>query len=144
MTQVMYFLPKVHKNLLKVRPIVSCSGGPASRASDYIDSLLQPHMVKTEPYVRNSTDVIHRLKELDLPAASMLAILDIKSLYTNISHHLVIESFHGRFTCSSHPRFVFLLDLLKFGLTCMNNTFQFDGRSVALQWVLSWPRPLPL
>ena len=42
--QTMYFLPKVHKSPIKVRPIVSCSGGPIARASKYLDALLQPHV----------------------------------------------------------------------------------------------------
>ena len=46
--------------------------------------------------------------------------LDIEFLYTNISHRLASETFSRRI--STHPKFVLLLDLLKFVLT--NNVFQ--------------------
>ena len=123
-TQVIYFLPKIHKDPLRVRPIVSSSGGPTSRVSGYLDTLLQPHAVSPESYIKNSSDIICYLQHLEVPESSLLASLDIESLYTNISHKMAITSFTKRF--SSHPKCVFLLDLLKFVL--YNNTFHFDGK----------------
>ena len=122
--QTIYFLPKVHKTPTKLRPIVSCSGGPTERASRYLDALLQPHAKRVDSYVGNSTEVVNRLRDLTLPNHVALASLDVESLYTNISHELAIRTFTRRF--QSHPRFVFLLDLLKFVLT--NNVFTFDGQ----------------
>ena len=45
-TQRIYFLPKVHKNLLKLRLIVSCTNGPTQKASLFSDKILQPEMKK--------------------------------------------------------------------------------------------------
>ena len=43
-TQTIYFLPKIHKNPVKVRPIVSCTNGPTYTASAYLDRLTAtPH-----------------------------------------------------------------------------------------------------
>ena len=36
-TQTIYFMPKVHKDPLKLRPIVSCTNGPTHTASAYVD-----------------------------------------------------------------------------------------------------------
>ena len=74
--------------------------------------------------MENSIEVVNQLSELCVPKDALLVALDIESLYTNISHRLAIEAFSRRFR--GHPRFVFLLDLLKFVLT--NNVFKFDGR----------------
>ena len=92
-TQAIYFLPKVHNTPLKVRPIVSCSGSPTSHASGYLNALLQPHAARSDSYVKNSLDVIHRLNDLDLPESSLLASLDIEALYTNITHQMAVTSF---------------------------------------------------
>ena len=54
-TQTIYFLPKIHKNPVKLRPIVSCTNGPTYTASGYIDRLLQPHMKMVKSYLKNST-----------------------------------------------------------------------------------------
>ena len=121
--QTMYFLPNVHKTPTKLRPIVLCLGGPTERASRYLDALLQPHAKRVESYIENSTEVVNHLRDLILPSDASLASLDIDSLYMNVSHELAIETFSRRFC--SHPKFVFLLHLLKFVLT--NNIFMFDG-----------------
>ena len=76
----------------------------------------------TPIYIENSIEVINRLQELVLPKIAILASLDIESLYTNITHKLAIATFTRRFR--SHPKFVFLLDLLRFVL--FNNVLEFD------------------
>lgn len=122
--QTIYFLPKVHKVPLKLRPIVSCSGGPTAGASHYLNSLLQTHARAAGSYVENSIEVVNHLRDLRVPRDALLVSLDIESLYTNISHRSAIIAFSRRF--KDHPKFVLLLDLLKFVLG--NNVFQFDGR----------------
>lgn len=92
-TQRMYFLPKVHKNPLKLRPIVACTNGPTQQASAFLDRLLQPYMKKVKSYIKNSTDLIYILQSLTVPTQAYLITLDIESLYTNISHEEAIVSF---------------------------------------------------
>ena len=41
-TQVIYFLPKIHKDPLKYRPIVSCCSGATENLSLYLDNILNP------------------------------------------------------------------------------------------------------
>lgn len=121
-TQRIYFLPKIHKNPLKLRPIVSCTNGPTQKASAFLDKLLQPYMKRVKSYLRNSTDLIRILQSLIVPTHAYLITLDIESLYTNISHEEAILSFLRIF--KHHPKKVFLLDLLKYVLK--NNVFTFD------------------
>ena len=120
-TQTIYFLPKIHKCPIKIRPIVSCTNGPTYTASAYIDKLLQPHMKRVKSYLRNSTDLVRRLQTLKVPPNAFLVTLDIESLYTNITHEEAIVSFLKRF--ADDPNKVFLLDLFKYVLK--NNIFQF-------------------
>ena len=61
-TQIMYFLPKIHKSPLKVRPIVSCTGGPTYKALAFLDRLLQPHMKARQSFLKNSTQLVNILR----------------------------------------------------------------------------------
>ena len=79
-SQRMYFLPKVHKDPLKLRPIVSVTGGPTEEASEYIDKLLQPYMKQVESYFKNSQALLETLSTLRIPKHSLLVTLDIESL----------------------------------------------------------------
>ena len=60
-TQTMYFLPKIHKCPLKLRPIVSCTDGPTCKASAFLNKPLQPHMRRTKSYLKNSTQLVNML-----------------------------------------------------------------------------------
>lgn len=64
---VMYYLPKVHKDPLKPpgRPIISGIGSITSRAGRYIDNYLQPLVVNTPSYLKDTTQVINILDEIE-------------------------------------------------------------------------------
>ena len=80
-------------------------------------------MRKVKSYIKNSTDLINILEELEVPPDAYLITLDIESLYTNISHDEAITTFLKKFI--QHPKKVFLLDLLKYVLK--NNIFKFNN-----------------
>ena len=119
----MYFLPKIHKCPLKLRPIVSCTDGPTCKALAFLDKLLQPHMRRTKSYLKNPTQLVNILSNKKIPANALLICLDIESMYTNISHNQAIVTILKIF--KNHPHRVFLLDLLNFVLK--NNIFEFDN-----------------
>ena len=123
-TQTIYFLPKIHKVPLKVRPIVSCTNGPTYTVSAYLDRLLQPHMRKVKSFLKKSTELIRILRTHKVPPQSYLITLNIESLYTNISHEEAIKSLLKRFKHDPHK--VFLLYLLKYVLK--NNVFKIGGQ----------------
>ena len=127
-TQHMYFLPKLHKVPLKVRPIVACCGGPTEAASAFLDTFLQPVMVTVQSFVANSTDVIRKLDSLRIPQDCLLATLDVASLYTNISHDDALDAVravYDRIPTPHLPPVDVLLQLLAFVLK--NNVFTFNG-----------------
>ena len=126
-TQTIYFLPKIHKRPVKLRPIVSCTNGPTYTASAFLDKLLQPHMRKVKSFLKNSTELIHILRTLKFPPQAYLITLDVESLYTNTSHEEAIKSLLKRFECD--PQKVFVLDLLKYVLK--NNVFKFGNQVFA-------------
>ena len=119
-----YFLPKIHKHPLKLRPIVASFNSITTNASRFMNLILQPHMKQVRSYCKNATHVVNILKTIRIPPTSFLASLDVESLYTNISFDMAIEVLLKIF--AKHPRLVLYLDLLKFVLK--NNIFQFSGK----------------
>ena len=57
-TQQLYFLKKIHKNPISVRPIVSGCGGPTKRISQLVDLHLKPFVPKIKSYIRDSGHLI--------------------------------------------------------------------------------------
>ena len=122
--QTIYFLPKIHKHPLKLRPIVASTKGITVNASRFMDRILQPYMRNTRSYCKNATHIINLLRRTSVPPHSYLASLDIESLYTNISFDMAIKVLLKIF--AQHEKLVLYLELLKFVLK--NNIFQFNGR----------------
>ena len=119
-----FFLPKIHKHPLKLRPIVASFQSITSSALRYIDKILQPRMKRVCSYCKNATHIVCILKNVKVPPTSYLATVDIEWLYTNISFDMAIEVCLTIFV--GHPRLVLYLDLLMCVLK--NNIFQFSGR----------------
>lgn len=85
-TQQLYFLKKIHKNPISVRPIVSGCGGPTERISRLIDLHLQPEVPLIDSYIRDSAQLVQLLEDKAFPDNATLASIDVKALYTNIPH----------------------------------------------------------
>jgi len=85
-TQQLYFLKKIHKNHIAVRPIVSGSGGPTEKISQLVDIQLQHFVPNVKSYIKDSRHLIRLLEEFKLPSNSILATIDVKALYLNIPH----------------------------------------------------------
>ena len=95
-TQQLYFLKKIHKNPIAVRPIVSGCGGPTERISQLVDLHLKPFVPKIESYIRDSGHLINILQETIIPTNSILATIDVKALYLNIPHEEGIRAVKNR------------------------------------------------
>ena len=85
-TQQLYFLKKIHKNPIAVRPIVSGCGGPTEKISQLIDLHLKLHIPEIKSYLRDSSHLISLLESTPIPKDCTLATIDVKSLYLNIPH----------------------------------------------------------
>lgn len=91
-TQKLYFLKKIHKSPVAVRPIVSGTSGPTEKASAFIDHYSQPLVTATSSYTKDSTAIIQLLEERTFPQEVILATVDVRSLYLNIPHEEGMES----------------------------------------------------
>ena len=76
-TQQLYFLKKIHKNPIVVRPIVSGCGGPTT--INFVPQI--------ESHIKNTGHLINIL-----PRNCTLATIDVKALYLNIPHKEGIQA----------------------------------------------------
>ena len=95
-TQQLYFLKKIHKNPIAVRPIVSGCGGPTENISQLVDLHIKPHVPKITSYLRDSGHLISIIESTPIPTNCTLATIDVKSLYLNIPHEDGIKAVLNR------------------------------------------------
>lgn len=87
-TPTFYTLPKIHKpgNPPPGRPIVSGCDSLLEPLSKFLDYFLQPLLLKTKSYLKDTQDLIDKIEDMILPENTVLLTLDVTALYTNIQH----------------------------------------------------------
>ena len=131
-TQQFYLLPKIHKdiNIPPGRPIVSGSGGPTEKISQFVDHFIGPLVPLSRSYIRDSTHMIKILQNFKITPNMLLCTLDITSLYTNIPHDEGIQAIKELLAIDRDiqalPNNSYIIELLQVVLT--NNYFDFNGK----------------
>ena len=131
-TQQFYLLPKIHKDMNNPpgRPIVSGSGGPTEKISQFVDHFIGPLVPLSRSYIRDSTHMINILKDYTPTPNMLLCTLGITSLYTNIPHHEGVQAIKELLAIhrdiNALPHNSYIIELLQVVLT--NNYFDFNGK----------------
>lgn len=100
-----YGLPKVHKPVLSLRPIISSLNTPTSKISGYISEIISSYLSVSRGryYVEDSFSFSTFISEFQLPEDYVLISLDVVSLFTNISLELALSAIQHRWeSISSH------------------------------------------
>lgn len=126
-----YALPKVHKKKTPVpgRPIVSGTDNLTQGISNYVDVLLRPFVTGLRSYLKDTKDTLTKINGITVSDQTILASLDVESLYSNIQHELglnAVKFFLDTKGVQFRRHNTFLLSLLKFILT--HNYFLFEGK----------------
>ena len=99
-TRKFYLLPKVHKerktwphsNMPSGRPIVTCCGSELHIIGRFIDYFLQPLVIKSPFYIKDTYDFISKIRSQTIDPSHFLVTGDITSLYTNMDHTLIVQT----------------------------------------------------
>ncbi|XP_068628091.1 uncharacterized protein [Battus philenor] len=84
---VLYGLPKIHKDNVPVRPIVSCIGCPAYQLAKKLKSIIKSKSAFSPKYsLQNTLDLINKVKDVTLPENSLFLSLDVDNLFTNVPY----------------------------------------------------------
>ena len=125
-----YMLPKIHKVDNPGRPIVSACSCPTENISCYLDSIFQPFVRSLPTYIKDSTEALLKIEEINLIATftpTCLFTMDVTALYTNIPHSdglQALEWFLNKRDALDPPT-VTLIRLAELVLTM--NMFEFNG-----------------
>ena len=90
-----YLLPKIHKENVPGRPIVSNISCPTYQISKYLSGILQPVAQKCPSYVKDTTHLLQKIEEFTFENESehnLLFTMDVKGLYTNIPNNDGLEA----------------------------------------------------
>ncbi|XP_041419667.1 uncharacterized protein LOC121393892 [Xenopus laevis] len=128
---VFYLLPKIHKNLQRPpgRPIVAGMSSVFQPIAVMLDTVLNPIVVCTKSYVKDTTDFINKLNEIELNTKDVfLCTMDVSSLYTSIPHDQGIEVITAAMADLGLPGGVVDLLLQLLGWILKRNYFLFEGK----------------
>lgn len=128
---IIYYLPKIHKNLLQPpgRPIVGGIDSLTMRVGKYVDFFLQPLVTRTPAFLKDSLQIINEISQLHVEDDVLLVTADVSSLYTNIAHDLGFQAaryFLNKDESMDQSTREFILKLLKFAME--HNFFYYDGQ----------------
>ena len=124
----MYFIPKIHKSPIALRPICASIGSSTYIASKYLDILLQPIMKNIKSFINNSNELVCKLESVKFSPNCHLLEADVENLYPSIEIEDGLESlrkalFHHRWKIADIE---FVVELAHWVLT--NNFIQFGDR----------------
>ena len=92
--RILYIRPKTHKKhtdwaipykIPKGRPIIANTNTETTEVSKYVEEQLAPVARKLQRVVRSTEEVVELINEHVFPNEVILFILDVKSLYTNLT-----------------------------------------------------------
>ena len=84
-------LPKIHKEGVPLRGIVSTVGSPFERISRYLIPILRTIQGRSGLFVKNSRQLKERVKEWRVEGDEILVSYDVKSLYPSIPIKKALE-----------------------------------------------------
>ena len=125
-----YCIPKVHKNPIAYRPIVSSVNSKMGDLSKWLDVKLQSVVHLCPCYLKDSRALLKKLKRLgQLPPTAVVVTADAVSMYTNIDlDHclLVLQRWFELHATELPAGFPIRMILKSVRLVMFNNVFQFD------------------
>lgn len=95
----LYGLPKVHKQDIPMRPIVSTINSPTSGISKWMADILKAAFADYNEFsIKNSFDFAEKMNNFKLPDEHAVISLDVVSLFTNISLELTLHIIQEEWT----------------------------------------------
>ena len=123
-------MPKIYTRLSDApgRPVISNCGMSNGKASGFVDFHLTPMMQNGWSYIRDSNDLINKIKNLkNIPSNSILVIADVVGLYPSIPHELGLNAIKEKLENKARKSVPTsnIFKMLQFPFK--NNYFEFNG-----------------
>ncbi|XP_024523476.1 uncharacterized protein LOC112343723 [Selaginella moellendorffii] len=124
---LLYFLPKIHKQPIRGRPIASYVGYIWEPLAKWLHRQLFGILLQQETFLMDSHTLLHDLHKQQLPKDCLLFTFDVESLYPSISTREGLYRLHKfvyrNFGDSMQARFI----MAAAGLILEHNYVEFDG-----------------
>ena len=110
----MYGLPKIHKQDVPLRPILSMTGSAQHQLAQWLTSVIDPVLSLYSTYcISDSFTFTDKVKTFNFPPSVFLCFYDVCSLFTNVPLAETIEIcanalYDGELTLPPFPRAVFV------------------------------------
>ena len=91
-----YGLPKVHKDNVPLRPIVSSIGNITCNIARFLTQVLSPLVGKTKHFIKNSSDFVKKISQLEVPPGRKMVSYDVTALFTSIPVEKAIQVIEKR------------------------------------------------
>jgi hypothetical protein len=95
---IFYGLPKVHKNPMSLRPVVSSTNSLLAIFSVWLDHKSKELLPLIKSYLKDSTTLIQSPKHLHIPDNALVFTADAKSMHTYIDTEIGLEAIKNVFT----------------------------------------------
>ena len=127
-----YGLPKIHKQGVPLRPIISIRGSATYESAKELAKILKPLVGKSPHNVQNNRDFLDSIRDIKIKPEECIMSYDVSALFTSIPIEpaiIIIEQqlkedkdLYSRTNMKIHH----IINLLRF---CLNNSyFSFQGR----------------
>ena len=87
----LYGLPKIHKPDVPLRPIVSCIDSAAHQLAKFLVKIIGPLQTSIASAVKNSAELVNRLRTIDVQTEDQMISFDVKSLFTSVPRDDALE-----------------------------------------------------
>ena len=124
-----YGVTKIHKQNHPLRVIVSSVNSPFYNLASFLHGIIADSLPETPSHIKNSYDLIKKLKNVKLESDSVLVSLDVVSLFTNIPIDLASDSVVVRWDAISKKTKILLDEfLIAFRMVLNSTIFIFNKK----------------
>jgi hypothetical protein len=120
-------MPKVHKEPMKLRPVVTYINSFSSIFSNRLDFRMKELLFLIPSYVKNSKQILEELQDLKLPPNAKLFKADATAMYTNIDTETGLQAFQNLFQLYNQLIPDDFPILRKLRIVMENNIFKFGN-----------------
>ena len=93
----LYGLPKIHKENVPLRPIVSAIGSPTYELAKFLARVLSQHVGHCEHHIKNSSEFVKILADIRLEPNDIIVSFDVVSLFTRVPLMDTLKLLDARF-----------------------------------------------
>jgi len=97
-----YELPKLHKDNVPLRLIVSSINTSLYPIAKFLNNIISSSISYTDYQIKNSFELCVALSKINIPESHKLFSLDVVSLFTNVPLNLALDSINRRWEHIEH------------------------------------------